>query len=140
MFSYLIWKWEIADVMYSIAKLIEHFSEAKRIGGFDGAAASLRRLGRNYKDMNSSESQRAKAVMACPKYEFDICIDQPTDNDRCTIHFWGGPRYAGFSFTCGLPPQTFIAEARPTALMDVSWRAKKLVAAIQADQLAAARR
>ena len=51
----------------------------------------------------------------------------------CTVSFFGGQRYAGFSFTCGLPPRTFLADLNPDALHGISWRAKELHAAIRDD-------
>ena|SRR5262245_57401541 len=128
MFGFFI-KWEIADIRFSITKVVELLSHAYKTGGYELAVGSLKRLGRNPR----KNTTMTLITLALPKHDFDIGIMKGTDGG-CAVTFAGGERYAGFSFTCSLPPQAFIANLKPDPLHGISWRARRLYDAIQEDQ------
>jgi hypothetical protein len=137
MLSYLTWRWEIADVMGAITEIVELLTKAQATGGFDFAANLLKRVGRYPRERNSNYERSVYVTMPFPKHDFDIGILQPRDG-TCGVAIIGLPRYAGFSFSCALPPRTFLAELHPDPVHGVSWRAQKLFNAIREDQARAA--
>ena len=136
MLSRFTWRWEIADVMFHITQVVDLLAEAEKKGGFALAVDCLKSMGRNYKESNSHGTSIAQVTAPCPKYDFDFCLQQP-EHGQCLVQIFGGERYAGFGFTCGLPPATIRAILEPDLVFGVSWRAQKLLAAIQEDALKA---
>ena len=133
MLSYFTWKSEIAEVMFAITRLVEHLATAERTGGFELAVGLLKSVGRYHRERETPYERVVLATMPLPKHEFDVGVIKNRDGD-CTVSITGLPRYAGFSLSCALPPRTFLADLNPDPANDISWRARKLFAAIRQDQ------
>ena len=133
MLSFLTWRSEIADVMFAMTKIIDHLAHAEKVGSFEMVAATIKRLGRYPRESKSNYDHTVFVMMACPKYDFDFALMKGHDGPL-SVTIIGMERYAGFSFSCALPPQTFQATLEPDEVHGISWRARKLYESIQQDQ------
>jgi hypothetical protein len=136
MFNYFNWKSEIADVLFAFTHLIDHLGDAEKTGGFELAAALLKRVGRNHR--GTPDERVIVVTMPLPKHDFDVAISK-NRTGHCRVTITGLPRYAGFLLSCALPPRGLLADLHSDAANGgVSWRARKLFSAIRQDQRAAA--
>ena len=108
MLSFLTWRSEITDVMFAMTKIIDHLAHAEKVGSFEMVAATMKRLGRHPRESKSNYDHIVFVMMPCPKYDFDFGLMKGHDGPLSVIII-GMERYAGFSFSCALPPQTFQA-------------------------------
>jgi len=131
--SFLTWRSEITDVMFAMTKIIDHLAHAEKVGSFKMVAATMKRLGRHPRESKSNYDHTVFVMMPCPKYDFDFALMKGHDGPLSVIII-GMERYAGFSFSCALPPQTFQATLEPDEVHGISWRARKLYESIQQDQ------
>ena len=138
MFDYFNWKREIADVMFAFTNLIDYLANAEKTGGFELAAALLKRVGRNQRDHETPYERVIVVTMALPNHDFDVAMSKKRGGD-CHVTITGLPRYAGFSLSCALTSGRLLADLySDPSNGGVSWRARKLFVAIREDQRAAA--
>ena len=123
MLSHFTWRWEIADVMGGITQLVESLTRAEASGGFDAASIVLKTTGRNVRESTTHGIRIVLVTTPCPKYDFDVGVISVVDG-KSTVSIIGLERYAGFTFSCALPPVTFSSDLEPDAVFGVSWRAK----------------
>ena len=129
MLSFLTWRSEITDVMFAMTKIIDHLAHAEKVGSFEMVAATMKRLGRHPRESKSNYDHIVFVMMPCPKYDFDFGLMKGHDGPL-SVTIVGMERYAGFSFSCALPPQTFQATLESDAVHGISWRARKLYESI----------
>jgi len=122
--------------MGAISQLVHLLAKAESGGGFDLIAGTLKRVGRYPREHDVRDSRRSVGTLPLPNHDFDIDVVKWADGTYILL-IAGRPRYAGFTFSCGLPPRTFTTELVRDPINGISWRAEKLFRAMQEDQAGA---
>jgi hypothetical protein len=121
---------EAEQVALAINHLVQSVSHSYTTEGVDGCIELLKRIGgRLAYDTVTGKTRNIRFEILILKHDFNIGL--MTNDMRPFLNISGGERYAGFEFSCGLPPRTFIAEVQPTIAWGASRRAIALVSVIQ---------
>ena len=121
---------EAEQVAIAINQTVLALSHAYTTEGIDGCIELLKRIGgRLAYDTVKGKARYIRFEIAILKHDFNI--DLTTGDLGPFLNISGGERYAGFEFSCELPPRRCLVEVQPSSIWGVSQRASVLVSTIQ---------
>lgn len=129
MFGFLGRAKQAEKLATSIGQLIHMLATGLETMGPEAPERLLRKLASRSREELMHKTRTVTALVPMATKEEMIVNLMIEANAKQTLMFDGGEKYAGFSLSCGLPPQTVLVYLQPTARLGITKNARELHAA-----------